>query len=64
MGSRGADTPGGISGNGTSGTDSYFINTSTVKGGGGGAALDNTPGAGGILGQRDGDGGRSECGKH
>ena len=58
VGSPGADTPGGISGNGTAGTDSYFINTSTVKGGAGGAALNNTPGAGGsYVGDGGGNGG-------
>lgn len=42
----GIQTPGGIAG---SGGDSYFINTSTVKGGGGGGASYNVGGTGGSI---------------
>jgi hypothetical protein len=58
VGAGGADSGAGIAGDGTPGGDSYFINNITVLGGGGGAAIGNSPGAGGTyVGTGGGSGG-------
>lgn len=59
VGSGGANTAaGGFSGNGTAGSNSYFISETTVKGEGGKAAFNNTGGAGGTyVGDGGGNGG-------